>query len=413
MRIHNSLTALAFVVLSSCAGGGSAPAPEGVREIPGNTTDDSAPAQPPASPPTVATPQETRPPASDNPPNTDAGLTESDAVALPVDSAPPPTPVDPVAPLPSSPAADAAPSPAPSPPAGVTTEYAPYFYTWGWENSAYRFTSLVGMHKQTAVPAVTLAFVLANGGCSPTRSIQSHAADIVAYKALGGQVKASFGGAGGTYLENGCTDAPSLASAITAFVDETGIKDLDFDVEQSVAMNPTANARRSTALATVQASRGIKISFTLPAMPSGLTPEATAVVGSAVAAGIAISHVNLMVMDYGSSVSAGRKMSDLAIASVDACAAQLKTILPTLSDAAAYAMIGATPMIGQNDVAGEVFTLADATALVAFAKAKRLGLVSFWALQRDEVCRGAVDLALCTGAQTASNQFHNILKTVR
>lgn len=46
---------------------------------------------------------------------------------------------------------------------------------------------------------------------------------------------ASFGGATGRYLENGCATTASLTAAIEAFVDDTGLTDLDFDVEQAVA----------------------------------------------------------------------------------------------------------------------------------------------------------------------------------
>ncbi len=424
MRIHSSLVLLALVALPACggSGGGSEPTSESTQTAGDRSpsSEGSAKETPPAS--TAPSTQPTTPP-SEPPFEPAADPAPSDPAADPAPTDPKPSDPAPTDPKPADPApvdpkpadpkpADPAPAdPAPAP--GGTTEYAPYFYTWGWENSSYKFTSLVDMHKKTGVPAVTLAFVLANGGCSTTTSIQSHASDIAAYKALGGGVKASFGGAGGTYLENGCTTSASMATALTAFVDATGIKDLDFDVEQAVAMNATVNARRTAALKAVQASRGIKVSFTLPAMPTGMTSAALDVVKSAVAGGVAISHVNLMVMDYGSGVSAGKKMGDLAISSVNATAAQLKGIVPSLSDAAAYGMIGATPMIGNNDVPGEVFTLADATALVNFAKEKKLGLVSFWAIQRDEPCAGAVDLALCTGAQTASFQFHNILKKVR
>lgn len=304
--------------------------------------------------------------------------------------------------------------PAKTPPAAVaTTEYAPYFYVWGWGNSAYAFTSLVDLQKKAGVNHVTLAFVVSNGGaCAASRAIQGQSADIAAFIKAGGRVKASFGGAAGNYIENACTSSTSLATAIKNFVDETGITDLDFDVEQSVAMTSTVNTRRSAALAAVQAARpSVKIAFTLAAMPSGLTAGAFEVVKSAVASKVNISHVNLMTMDYGALYSSGKKMGDLAVAAVNGCAKQLKSVLPALSDDATYGMIGATAMIGQNDVPSEVFSLADAKVLAAFAKARRLGLLSFWAIQRDQPCPAGVDLAVCSGAQTGNYQFSEIFKT--
>src|SRR5947209_16751220 len=52
--------------------------------------------------------------------------------------------------------------------AGPTTEVAPYFYTWGWGSTSYAFKSLVDLKSQGGPDAVTLAFVLSNGGCAVT-----------------------------------------------------------------------------------------------------------------------------------------------------------------------------------------------------------------------------------------------------
>ena len=48
------------------------------------------------------------------------------------------------------------------------------------------------------------------------------------------------------------------------------------------------------------------------------------------------------------------------------------------------AKVGITPMIGVNDIASEVFTLADAQALVDYAKTdSQLALLSMWSVARD------------------------------
>jgi len=48
------------------------------------------------------------------------------------------------------------------------------------------------------------------------------------------------------------------------------------------------------------------------------------------------------------------------------------------------AKIGVTPMIGVNDVASEVFTLADAQSLVDYAKTdSQLARLSMWSVARD------------------------------
>jgi hypothetical protein len=118
-------------------------------------------------------------------------------------------------------------------------------------------------------------------------------------------------------------------------------------------------------------------------------------------------------MDYGRFFSSGKKMGDLAVSAMNAGAAQLQTLIPGLTTSAAYAMLGATPMIGQNDVKTELFSLDDATILTDFAKTNHLGLISFWAIQRDVPCpRSNSKLGLCSRAETTNYAFHNIFKAV-
>lgn len=310
---------------------------------------------------------------------------------------------------------DSSPPPDPGSPSG--TEFAPYFYSWGWGNTAYPFTGLADLKAKSGVSAVTIAFVLSSGGCKATRDVQDHLADVNAFRAAGGHVKVSFGGADGTYLENACGDAASLAAAIESFVSETGVTDLDFDVEQGGAMNTTIDDMRGAALAQVQKDKGVKVAFTLPAFPrdkwgtpGGMTAAGADVVRGALKHGVTISHVNLMTMDYGGYYSTGHAMGDLAVSAVTDAKDQLKGMIPGLSDAAAFAMLGATPMIGQNDVSSEVFSLDDAKTLAAFAKANKVGLLSFWAINRDQSCSTA-SLALCSEAESTTFAFSAIFRS--
>lgn len=302
----------------------------------------------------------------------------------------------------------------------TATEYAPYFYAWGWGNAAYPFTSLVDLKSKSGLDAVTLAFVLSdNGQCQVTREIHDHLGDIQAFRADGGQVKVSFGGALGTYLENACGSADAMAEVLRSFVDETGLDDFDFDVEQPGAMTGDVNQRRSEALRAVQLDRGVRVSFTLAAMPEdkwgtpgGVTSAGVEVLSSAIGSQVRIHRVNLMTMDYGGYFSDGNTMGDLAISVLSETHEQLLVLLPGLTDDEAWGMLGATPMIGQNDVISEVFTLADAQALTAFAKQRRLGLLSFWAINRDQPCPYD-DLGVCSKVNTAPFEFHEVFRTVR
>ena len=119
-----------------------------------------------------------------------------------------------------------------------------------------------------------------------------------------------------------------------------------------------------------------------------------------------------MTMDFGSYYSSGRTMADASISAVSETFKQLKVIYPGKTDADIWKMLGATPMIGQNDIASEIFTLQDARDLTAWARSKGLGLVSFWAIQRDQVCKNGAGLAICSMQNTAPYQYHTIFKGV-
>lgn len=293
-------------------------------------------------------------------------------------------------------------------PGSATTESAPYFYAWGWGDSQYAFSSLAEMKAKGGPAAVTLAFVLSGGGCKTSTDIQDHLHDVQAYLAAGGHVKASFGGASGTYLEYDCSSATALAAALVKFVDATGITDLDFDLEQgSKSSNASLNAMRAAALKQLQDTRHVQVSFTLPIDPGGVPSESLDIVRTAVNAGVEVAIVNGMTMDYGD----GTNLGTTPIHSIDSLARQLQGILPNISLAQAYRHAGATVMIGKNDD-NETFSLDNARTLFAYARQKQLGLLSFWAIQRDQPCASGSSVDLCSRVNTVLFQFSNIFKSV-
>lgn len=294
------------------------------------------------------------------------------------------------------------------PPGGATTEYAPYYYAWGWDSPSYAFSSLVDMRSRGGPAEVTIGFVLSDGGCNASTDIQAHRDDVAAYVAAGGHVKASFGGAAGSYLEYACPSAAALGAALGRFVDDTGITDLDFDLEQHAqSSNPALNAMRAAALKQIQDARHVRVSFTLPVAPGGLLAESIGIVQAAVSAGVQIAIVNGMTMDYGNGTDLGTTPSR----SIDGLAQQLRGIIPDLTLDQAYRRIGATAMIGKNDDA-ETLSLANARTLVDHARQHQLGLVSFWAIQRDQPCPPGSPLDLCSQVNTAPFQFSAIFEAV-
>lgn len=63
---------------------------------------------------------------------------------------------------------------------------------------------------------------------------------------------------------------------------------------------------------------------------------------------------------------------------------QLKKIWPAKSDKEINAMMGTTPMIGYNDVQGEVFYQSDAKLVMEDAVKRDLGMVGIWSMARDQ-----------------------------
>jgi len=269
-------------------------------------------------------------------------------------------------------------------------------------------TTLTQLGGSGNLKSFSLAFVT-SAGCKASwfnafDPRQKQFADqIAAVRAAGGDVKVSFGGATGIELAQACTSVSALQAEYQAVVSAYGLKYIDLDIEGAAVADPTTIARRSSALAALQkANPGLKISLTLPVLPEGLTADGINVVKSAKNAGVSLDLVNIMAMDYGRSA---QDYGDLAIQAVKSTKDQIKSIYGN-SDAAAFKMVGVTPMLGQNDDDGK-FTQSDARDLVAFANANHLGFVSFWELNRDKnACSGA--LFQCTNVAQTPFEFSKI-----
>ncbi|MFF5295352.1 cellulose binding domain-containing protein [Paractinoplanes globisporus] len=295
--------------------------------------------------------------------------------------------------------------PTTSAPGGGNVLVAPYVDMGLLSNGS---TTLAQLGSSGNIKSFSLAFVT-SVGCKASwfnafDPRQKQFADqITAVRAAGGDVKVSFGGATGIELAQACTSVAALQAEYQAVVSAYNLKYIDLDIEGAAVADPTTIARRSTALAALQkANPGLKISLTLPVLPEGLTGDGLNVVKSAKNAGVNLDLVNIMAMDYGRS---GQDYGDLAIQAVKSTKDQIKSIYGN-SDAAAFKMVGVTPMLGVNDDQGK-FLQSDAKDLIAFANANHLGFVSFWELNRDKnACSGA--LFQCTNVTQAPFEFSKI-----
>lgn len=241
----------------------------------------------------------------------------------------------------------------------------------------------------------------------------------------GGDIAVSFGGQANQELALDCTDSAALRAAYASVIDRYKVGTIDLDLEGHGLNNVDAGARRAEAIAALQkerraAERPLAVWVTLPVAPTGMTTAGTDAIAALLAANVDLAGVNLMTMAYGDSKDPGQSMSDTATVSLTAAQRQLAVLYDRAdlhqSVPSLWAKIGATPMIGQNDDADQVFSLADATAFNAWATSTGLGRISMWSANRDKTCgTNYVDTTIvsdsCSGVDQGKASFASLLAT--
>jgi Cellulose binding domain/Glycosyl hydrolases family 18 len=353
-------------------------------------------------------------------PATSPAPTPSRSVSLSPSGSATPSPV-PAATKSATPAPSASASAAPSSSAGSPSDgaagFAPYVDT-----SLFPPFSLVSTAQATGVKQFNLAFVVsgAGGSCTPewggvtAVGADPVAAQLAALRAAGGDVRISFGGEAGSELAETCTSVSQLQAAYQQVISAYDVNKIDFDIEGAAVDNTAANARRDQALVALQkANPGLQVSLTLPVLPSGLTSDGDAVLTGAVQAGVNVSAVNVMAMDYGDGAAPNPsgQMGTFAIDAATATDAQVASAMG-ISDTAAWSKVAVTPMIGVNDTSDEIFTVANAQQLAAFAASKHLAWLSMWSATRDTECAGGAQSfasPTCSSIGQTPDQFMDTL----
>jgi chitinase len=230
----------------------------------------------------------------------------------------------------------------------------------------------------TGLKDYTLAFLIPQSGCTPEwedggDSVGAFTAQINSLKAAGGNVIISFGGESGGELAQTCTSVNSLTAAYANVVNTYGVNRLDFDIEGGTLSSTAANTRRDQALAALQAQDpSVQVDYTLAVAPNGLPSQELGVLQDAKAQGVKVNLVNIMTMDFGN----GQNALNDALSAAQATSGQLASLYG-ISSAQAYAMMGLTPIAGQNDD-NEVFSTGNASTLESFAATNGVGELSFW-----------------------------------
>jgi hypothetical protein len=302
--------------------------------------------------------------------------------------------------------------------------YSPYYETWTSSSS------LPSLAAQSGVHYFDLGFLQASsaGACtltwdgSQSADSVSDQSEIGQLKQQGGNVALAFGGqsAGdnGTEIADSCSSVSAIAADYEAVINTYHVSRLDMDVELNALNNSAGIERRNQAIALTErwaASHGypLQIQYTLPVQPSGLQPNALAVLQNAVQEGAQVSLVNLMTFDY-YDLPGDPDMGSAATEAATSVNSQLATLYPKESSQQRYAMEGITflPGIDDNPSKTEVTQLSSARQILSFARDHSLGLLSIWAIQRDNgSCPGSVDSNSCSGISQGSWAFSHLVES--
>jgi chitinase len=303
-------------------------------------------------------------------------------------------------------------STAPGEPGGQVETTKTTAITPGWFGGYLDVTILPGLRLEESPPPGTVTTLLAFVTSDPARPCEPSwggfydldrageklglDAQVGAFRESGHNVAVSFGGQRGPELAAACTDPEALVRAYTTVITRYGIDTVDLDIEGPSASDHDAATRRAAAVARLQAERAadspLKVWLTLPVSRNGLTPAAVTSVETMLAAGVDLAGINIMTMNFGH-LAPGTDMGDTAIGAAEATHRMLSALYAKaqspIDDAVLWNRIGLTPMVGVNDVEGNVFTFDDARKLSSFGSERRVGRMSMWSLNRDTPCTAA------------------------
>lgn len=314
-----------------------------------------------------------------------------------------------------------------------STDYKPWFASYVDVTSVPTYA----FEKRGATPEsdVVLSFIVSSATepCTPTWGgyYTMHEAAvtldldrrIARLQQQGGRIAVSFGGALNSELALNCTDHQELLRAYESVIERYNINTIDLDLENQGLLDAEAGVRRAEVIASLQKDykdkdKNIAVWLTLPVAPQGLTKAGTDAVAVMLASGVDLAGVNLMTMDYGGSRDEGDSMFQASKKALLETHRQLGILYQqvgiNLDSGSVWKKIGATPMIGQNDVIDEVFTVEDAVALNLFAHDRGVGRMSMWSANRDIPCgENYVDIKvvsdLCSGVESPTFAFAQTL----
>ncbi len=298
------------------------------------------------------------------------------------------------------------------------------------------------------IPGVTLGFIqnaskqgveAAWGGFKnkaimtghPSKKVKVINQAIKKFRQNGGQVAASFGGEAGTPIWHGGDPTGATVKAITKVLKFTVAKyhtsRLDFDIEGAELTDSLGLINLSKAINNVQAEypkQAISLTIVVgPHEPQGINPvfaKPYTLLGSN------LNHmpiINIMAMDYGLT-SSRYEMGQAAIVvakktAQGTAALWAKKHFHLNAHAILTQHLGITPMLGMNDVKGQIFYKYDLMKVAAWAHKHTVVLGSFWDSNRDIASPNPAKAQASwyvsnynSGLYQQPNDFANIWKSV-
>lgn len=246
---------------------------------------------------------------------------------------------------------------------------------------------------------------------------------LALFRNRGGTVAVSFGGLLNDELAVNCKEEEKLLDAYKKVIDRYDIDTIDMDIEGESLNDTESLKRRAKVIAELQKTyisdgKNLAVWLTLPVSPYGLTETGTDAVAKMLSADVNLAGVNVMTMDYGESRDKAESMQKASERALIETHRQLGVLFGqagiNLSNASLWKRIGATPMIGQNDIVGEIFTIDDAKGFNEFVISKGVGRISMWSANRDIECgENYVNLTVvsdsCSGIKQDRYSFANNL----
>jgi len=224
-----------------------------------------------------------------------------------------------------------------------------------------------------------------------------------------------------TEIADSCTSVSQIAADYEAVIKGYRVTRLDMDVEVNSLDNKAGIDRRNKAIALTEAwakrtGWPLKVEYTLPVEPGGLEANTLHVLKNAIANGARVDTVNIMTFDYYlAKEPKPLDMGGLAITAATNVHRQLAALYPGRSAGKLWAMEGITILPGIDDYPGktEITHLSDTKRILDFAQAHGVGLLSIWAIQRDNGgCPGAIDSNSCSGVKQPTWAFSRLLEPV-